>query len=141
MGERKWWTDDMEYTYNNMNSKNDVVFTGRLEAESVSNIASASLALVFPSLFEGFGIPVIEAMASGTAVITSNTTSLPEVAGDAALLVNPYSVEEITAAMVKIYSSPALRQELAEKGLQRNKLFDWDNSSEKLWKILTDTKR
>ena len=136
IGAKKWWQGDIEDTYNNMQFKKDVIFTGRLEAKDVAMIASSSVALVFPSLFEGFGIPVVEAFCANTAVITSNTTALPEVAGDAALIVNPYSVSEIADAMKEIYENPELRQQLTEKGQQRQKLFSWDNSSVKLWKII-----
>lgn len=137
IGAKKWWQGEIEDTYNNMQFKDEVIFTGRLEAREVALIASSSLALVFPSLFEGFGIPVVEAFAAHTAVITSNVTSLPEVAGDSALMVNPYSVEEITEAMKQIYQNEDLRQELIKKGDERKNLFSWDVSSEKLWNILT----
>ncbi len=136
VGNKKWWQGEIEDTYNDMQYKDDVVFTGRLDAREVSYIASASLGLVFPSLFEGFGIPVVEAFATQTPVLTSNTTALDEVAGDAALKVNPYSVEEITNGMIKIYEDADFCQSLIAKGIERNKAFSWENSSEKLWNIL-----
>ncbi len=82
-------------------------------------------AMVFPSLWEGFGIPILEAMACGTPVITSNISSLPEVAGDAAILVNPYRVEEITAAMHQVASDSKMRSQLREAGLKRASEFSW----------------
>lgn len=141
IGGKKWWHGEIEDTYNNIQYKDDVVFTDRLEAKQVALIASASCGLLFPSLFEGFGIPVVEAFACGVPVITSNTTSLPEVAQDAALLVNPYSVEDIAEAMGRIYTDRDLCKQLIEKGFQRNKYFDWDNSAEKLWNIIKSVSR
>ena len=82
-------------------------------------------ALVFPSLYEGFGLPVLEAMACGCPVICSNTTSLPEVAGEAALLVERKDEEVIAEAMRRIVEDDNLRQSLAQKGVQRATLFDW----------------
>lgn len=82
-------------------------------------------ALVFPSLWEGFGLPVLEAMACGTPVITSNLSSLPEVAGDAALLVNPYNTQEITAAMQAIVTDTGLRSHLSSLGITRSSQFSW----------------
>jgi glycosyltransferase involved in cell wall biosynthesis len=87
-----------------------------------------AIALVFPSLWEGFGLPVLEAMACGTPVITSNISSLPEVAGDAAILVNPYNREEITAAMQAIATDAKLRSHLSTLGLIRSSQFRWQNT-------------
>lgn len=136
IGNKKWWDKDIELAFNQMHHKNDVIFLGRLEKEKVAQIAGASLGLLFVSLFEGFGIPIVEAFQSGTAVITSNLTSMPEVASDAALVVNPYDDRQVAEAMLLIYSDSDKRQQLIEKGFERNKLFSWDKSSEKLWKIL-----
>ncbi len=136
VGAKKWWQGEIEDTYNNIEYKDDIVFVGRKEASDVALIASAAIGLVFPSLFEGFGIPIVEAMAAHTPVITSNTTSLPEVAGDSAIIVNPYSVEEICMAMYQLYENKQLRQELIEKGEKRLKLFSWEKSSEKIWQII-----
>jgi len=86
---------------------------------------NSAIALVFPSLWEGFGFPVLEAMACGTPVITSNLASLPEVAGDAAILVNPYKVEEITAAMQAITADSGLRSHLSTLSLTRANQFSW----------------
>jgi glycosyltransferase involved in cell wall biosynthesis len=85
---------------------------------------------IFPSLYEGFGLPVLEAMACGTPVVTSNAASLPEVAGEAALLVDPYRVEEITAAMRRVLEEPGLAQELRQKGLARARQFTWEKTAQ-----------
>ncbi|MFN7202528.1 MAG: glycosyltransferase family 4 protein, partial [Aphanizomenon sp.] len=91
-------------------------------------IINQAIALVFPSLWEGFGLPVLEAMACGTPVITSNISSLPEVAGDAAILINPYNIEEIIAAMKIIINDSETRKQLSEKGLKRANQFTWEKT-------------
>ena len=88
-------------------------------------LISNALALVFPSLWEGFGLPVLEAMACGTPVITSNLASLPEVTGDAAILINPYNTSEITNAMREIIENPNMRSHLSELSIARAKEFSW----------------
>ncbi|MGD1904616.1 MAG: glycosyltransferase family 4 protein [Leptolyngbyaceae cyanobacterium] len=99
-------------------------------------ILNEALALLQPSLWEGFGLPVLEAMACGTPVITSNISSLPEVAGDAALLVNPYSVAEIADAMKSIISNSELHNELRHKGLKRAQQFSWEKTAQRTMDVL-----
>jgi len=91
--------------------------------------ATAKL-FAFPSLWEGFGLPVIEAMACGTPVITLNNSSMPEVAGDAALLVDPYSVEEIESAMTRIILNDSLANDLRQRGVKRAANFTWHKTAE-----------
>ena len=83
---------------------------------------------VFPSLYEGFGLPPLEAMASGTPVVTSNVSSLPEVAGDAAVLVDPYDVGSIVDGMRRVLTDPHLATEMRRKGLVRARDFSWERS-------------
>lgn len=94
-----------------------------------SAIMQSATALVFPSLYEGFGLPVLEAFAAGLPVITSRTTALPEVAGDAALTVDPLDVDQIAAAMRTILEDSTLRQTYRERGLQRARAFTWDRTA------------
>ena len=91
------------------------------------------------SYFEGFGIPIVEAFCAETPVITANVTSMPEVAGDAALLVNPHKAEEIAEALHKISTDSNLRDSLVEKGRLRRQNFGWDKTAELLWQSLTKT--
>lgn len=107
----------------------DVVVTGRVSNEEKALLYSAATAFVFPSLYEGFGIPVLEAMACGAPVITSNVSSLPEVAGDAALLVDPTSVDALTEAMLKMLNDAGLREEMRQRGFRRAARFSWDDSA------------
>ena len=104
---------------------NQVKFLDYVPKSQLPTVINQALALVFPSLWEGFGFPVLEAMACGTPVITSNLSSLPEVAGEAALLVNPYNTGEITAAMQTIAADSGLRSHMTTLGLTRAKSFNW----------------
>ena len=137
VGSKKWWRGDIETTFNQMKYKNDVIFTGRIEPLELSRLLASSLALTYVSYFEGFGIPILEAFNAETAVITSNVTSMPEVAGDAALLVDPYSVVSIAQAMQKIFSDKELRHSLIEKGRKRRLDFSWDATAAKLWETIS----
>ena len=93
---------------------------------------------VLPSLEEGFGLPALEAMACGTPVITSNAGALPEVVGDAALQVDPLCIDEIGEAMRNLLSSDHIRSDLRQKGLDRARLFTWEHSAERIWKVLSN---
>lgn len=110
---------------------------GYVEGEDISAIYTLAKLFVFPSLYEGFGIPPLEAMACGCPVITSNVSSLPEVAGNAAMLVDPYSVEEIAKAMDVILSNRYIALDLKEKGFERVKKFSWKESAHTLHAVLT----
>jgi glycosyltransferase involved in cell wall biosynthesis len=97
---------------------------------------SGAQAFVFPSLYEGFGIPVVEAMACGTPVVSSTTTSLAEVCGDAALLVDPQQTEAIAAAMLRLVDDDTLRQSLRARGLERARCFTWERATQLTWQVL-----
>ncbi len=110
-----------------------IVLTGRLQREELARLVGAAHALVLPSTYEGFGIPIVEAMKCHVPVITSNCTAMPEIAGDAALLVDPWSVLSISEAMEKLDNNESLRNDLIRRGQERAKLFSWDNTAEGLW--------
>lgn len=97
---------------------------------------SGADAFVYPSVFEGFGLPVLEAMACGTPVITSNVTSLPEVAGEAAVLVDPFDVEAMAEAIVRVVEDNILHDQLRQKGLERARQFTWERAAEETWQVL-----
>ena len=99
------------------------------------SLYSFSEALVFPSLYEGFGIPILEAFASGTAVLTSTTSSLPEVAGEAAILVDPYEIEAIAHGLWEIATEPELRSGLIERGFNRLKQFSWEKAAKEALEV------
>jgi len=134
VGEKMWWTSEIESAYKKMVFRDDVVFTGRLNTPELKNVLGSALALTYVSYFEGFGIPIVEAFYCDTPVITSNVTSMPEVAGDAALLINPFSVNSIAEAMLEIATDENLRQNLVSKGRQQRRKFSWDQTADRLWK-------
>lgn len=136
VGEKYYWTSEIKQTYINMKYREDVVFTGRLLPEDLKTVFGAALALTYVPYFEGFGIPIIEAMNCDVPVITSNITSMPEVAKDAALLVDPFSIDSIADAMLAIYKDENLRNSLIIKGRARKLNFSWDKTSEALWKSI-----
>jgi len=133
VGNRKWWTGSINDAYMSMEYRDDVVFLGRMQTPELRQLYAASIALLFVPYFEGFGIPILEAFRCETAVITSNVTSMPEVAGNAAMLVDPFNIDEIATAMEQVSNDTRLRLMLIERGRQRQKLFTWDNTAEKLW--------
>lgn len=117
----------------------DIILTGYVKDADVAPIVREADIFLFPSLFEGFGMPVLEAFASGVPVITSKTTSLPEVAGDAALLVNPYKTDEIADACLKLILDRKYHQTLKTKGLARAKDFSWPKAGQATLNILLKT--
>ncbi len=133
VGKKKWWTKKIRDTYEGMENKNDVLFAGRLGAQDLCKVLGSSLALTYVSYFEGFGIPILEGFRCETPVITSNITSMPEVAGDAALLVNPFSVSSISEGMARIAKDEALRKKLVMRGRKRKESFSWDKTAGLLW--------
>jgi glycosyltransferase involved in cell wall biosynthesis len=135
-GARKWWTGEIAEVYESMTNKQDVVFAGRLETPDMLKVMGSAIALTYVSYFEGFGIPIIEAFRCGTPVITSNVTSMPEIAGEAALLVDPFSPVSIAEAMQRISTDQILRGQLIKAGNERATLFTWDKSAERLWKSI-----
>ncbi len=142
VGESMFKTSDIELAYEGMRYKDDVVFTGRLSNDELHQVLAAALALTFVPYFEGFGIPVIEAMNAGVPVICSNTTSLPEVGGSAVLYVDPFSLNQIKEAMITIYQDKDIRDSLILKGFVQKDKFSWDKTAELLWgsiQICTNT--
>ena len=119
--------------------KQDIVFMGRVNSlEQLNNIAASSEAVVYVPFFEGFGIPCLEAMKWETALITSNTSSMPEVCGDAALYVDPYSIDSIADALKQIASDAELRKSLIEKGKVQRDKFSWDKTAALLWECIEE---
>ena len=113
----------------------DIVFLGYVPAEDLPELYNIAELFVFPSFYEGFGLPVLEAMACGTAVITSNTSSLPEIVGDAGIMVNPKDIDALAEAMRKILVDEELRRSIISKGLERAHLFSWETSAKETLRI------
>ncbi len=109
--------------------ESDVIFPGQLDEPTLAAVYRSAVVVVYPSLYEGFGLPILEAMASGAPVITSNRSSMKEVAGDAAILIDPEDVEELALALKRVLSDDILRCELREKGLARSREFTWERTA------------
>ncbi|MGK7924000.1 MAG: glycosyltransferase family 4 protein [Spirulina sp.] len=116
--------------------REEVKFMEYVPYEKLPILLNGAIALVFPSLWEGFGLPLLEAMACGTPAITANISSLPEVTGEAALLVDPYNTEEIAIAMNTMVSDPAIRDNLRQLGLLRASEFSWAKTGERTVEVL-----
>src|SRR5581483_5192802 len=115
--------------------QNDVRFLGFVPIEVLRIFYDAAKIFVFPSLYEGFGLPPLEAMAHGTPVLTSNTTSIPEVVGNAAVLVNAENVFEIMRAMLRVLLDQPLRDRLKTRGYEQAKKFSWDKSASRILEV------
>jgi len=133
IGQKKWWTTGIKEAYDRMKFNMDVEFCGRLEPSELNRAISAATALTYVSYFEGFGIPILESFYCETPVITSNVTSMPEVAGNAAILVDPFSATSICEGMRKIASDPDLAISLNEKAKERRQVFTWQKTADLLW--------
>jgi glycosyltransferase involved in cell wall biosynthesis len=136
VGEKQWWNAHLQNVYNNTAHKQNILFTGRLSNEELNKVLASALALTYIPYFEGFGIPILEGFKCQTPVITSNTTSMPEVAGDAALLINPFNVHEIVDAMLSVYNNAELRTQLIHKGTAQLNNFSWQQSANLLWQSI-----
>jgi len=114
----------------------DVVFTGHQPIEKLAQLVAAAKFMAFVSYFEGFGIPIVEAMQAGCPVLSGDKTSLPEVAGDAAVYCDPFDVNSIAKGLQELDQNEALRNQLIQKGFDRCKQFSWDFTAEKIWQVL-----
>lgn len=121
-----------------LNLQKDVIFTGHVSESELAEIYNAVDLFVFPSLYEGFGMPPLEAMACGTPVITSNTSSLPEVVGEAAITVDPYDINKFAEQMYEVLTNEGLREDMIKMGLERAKVFNWGNSAKKTLKVYNE---
>ncbi|MGK7942839.1 MAG: glycosyltransferase family 4 protein [Microcystaceae cyanobacterium] len=130
------YTPQLQEQAKTLGISHQVKFLDYVSYENLPILLSQALALVFPTLWEGFGLPVIEAMACGTPVITSNLASLPEITNDSAILIDPYSVDEIKDAMQQILTDGTLRSQLRQKGLQRASQFSWQKTAHQTREIL-----
>ena len=129
-------TSDIVQAIKQMQYSDDIVFTGRLSPEELRNILGGATALTIVPLFEGFGIPVLEAMYCDTPVIASNVTSLPEVGGDAVLFVDPFNIKAIQTGMEQLAGNKDIRNDLIARARSHRTKFTWDRSAEGLWQEL-----
>jgi len=125
-----WLTGEVKGAYERARHRSDIIFLGYLPEAELARLLGGALALTYVSLFEGFGLPILEAMHAEVPVITSCTSSMPEVAGAAALLVDPRQVEAIAAAMQRLYRDAALRRQLVQAGRRQRELFSWERCTD-----------
>jgi len=130
-GEKGWRYKDFFEELNNPDIAEEVMLTGHIDDNDLPAVYSGASVFVYPSLYEGFGLPPLEAMACGTPVVCSDTSSLPEVAGEAALLVNPLETRAIAEAIKKILDDDTLAKDLSQKGIQQAKKFTWKQTAQK----------
>lgn len=135
VGGRGWLEDSIYETIRTTQMKDFVRFTGFADENDLPALYSGATCFALPSLYEGFGIPILEAMACGTPVVTSNVSSLPEVTGEAGLMVNPYDVDEITESLRRLIVSSDLRADLIQRGFEQARRFTWDQSARHLYDI------
>ncbi|MEN4017617.1 MAG: glycosyltransferase family 1 protein [Methanobacterium sp.] len=121
-----------------LNLQKHIIFIEYVPEEDIASIYNAADIFVFPSFYEGFGLPPLEAMACGTPVITSNVTSLPEVVGDAGIMINPHNIDGLANKMYELLTNDGLKDDLRKKGLNRAKLFSWDKTAHETFKIYED---
>jgi glycosyltransferase involved in cell wall biosynthesis len=141
VGEKIFMTAEIEKVLKQMKHANEVVFTGRLEPGSLCQVMGGAVALTFFPLFEGFGIPLIEAMYCDVPVLASDATSLPEVAGNAAIFADPYDVRSMAGQMLAVAGDENLRHDLIEKGRIRRQNFNWDKTAEGVWRSIESVLR
>lgn len=135
-GRKGWMYDEIFESVKKHGIEKDIIFTGYVEENEVPILMNGAKAFLFVSLYEGFGMPVLEAMACGTPVITSNVASMPEVIGNCGVLVNPMSTEEIKNGMRKIIENKIETEKMKESALERCKSFTWENTAKKVLEIL-----
>jgi glycosyltransferase involved in cell wall biosynthesis len=136
VGNKMWKYKEFDDAFNAMKHQQDVVFTGHIQRKELNDIVSSARALVFLSFFEGFGIPLVEAMKAKTAILTTNLTAMPEVCGDAALYCSSFDVDDMVEKMQQLSVDDNLVKQLEQKGLERVKQFNWNASAEKFWNII-----
>lgn len=126
VGRKAWKFEEVMAGYRESPYRNDIIFTGFVDDTMLNQISAASIALCYVSLFEGFGIPILEAMHSETAVISSQTASMPEVTGSAGLYIDPHDTLSVSRALETMYMSPTLRDEYIAEGRRQREIFSWE---------------
>ena len=137
-GRFAWQTGEVKSAYEQAAHKKDVIFLNYIDNEELAKLMASAFALTYVSLFEGFGVPLIEAMNCDVPVITANVSSMPEVAGEAGLCVSPTDTEAIANAMISLYENPNLREDLIQKGRLQREKFDWEKSAAIAYECLKD---
>lgn len=141
VGRKAWKTNEIELIYEKTKCKKDIHFLNYIEEADLVPLLASAYYLVYVSLFEGFGLPLLEAMACGVPCISSNTSSMPEVVGEAGILADPYSVESIADGFTKVFTDKDFRQNLIAKIPEQTAKFSWEKSAERFWDIILSLKK
>jgi glycosyltransferase involved in cell wall biosynthesis len=134
-GAQGWMYEDVLAEVERLGLEEDVIVLGRVDAESLPALYNGARCVAYPSLYEGFGLPVLEAMACGTPIVTSRTSSLPEVVGDAGVLVDPYDVGQIAEALEQLIVDEDAARCYAQRGRQRASAFSWEATARKTLQV------
>lgn len=134
-GGKGWLNEDLMKTIKDLDLESDIKIVSYVPEEHICTLMSGALAFVFPSIYEGFGMPPLEAMACGVPVLTTHTASLPEVVGDSALICDPYNIEQICDCLEKLYRESNLRRDLSAASLKRARMFSWENAAAILYDV------
>jgi glycosyltransferase involved in cell wall biosynthesis len=135
VGRKLWLADEIFAEVKKQRWAEDVILTGYVADEDLPALYRSASAFVYPSLFEGFGLPPLEAMACGAPVVTSDASSLPEVTGDAALLIDPCDEQSLANALIEVVNNEPLRARLREKGIAQAGKFTWREAAEKTLRL------
>jgi glycosyltransferase involved in cell wall biosynthesis len=133
VGRMAWQAGSVKNAYDKAQYQKDIIFTGFVNEMELTQITASALACTYISLFEGFGVPLLEAMCCDVPIITANISAMPEVAGEAALLVDPESTNDIAQAMQRVSTDSNLREKLIQKGRIQRQKFDWDNTAKTVY--------
>ena len=136
VGRLAWQHETFTGLLNTFRFKDDVKMMGYIDKALLLKITGAAYALVYPSFFEGFGVPPLEAMRCHVPVLASNTSSIPEIGGDAILYFDPNDHHDIANKMIQIFKDENLRQDYISKGIERAKLYSWDRTSTLFWESI-----
>lgn len=140
-GRFAWNTGEVSTALQQSPYRNDIILPGYVPETQLVRLMASSHALIYVSLSEGFGLPPLEAMYCDVPVIAANTTSLPEVCGEAALLTDPYSETAIAQSMEMLWNRPEIGRQLVEKGRQQRQQFNWDNAADALYVLIQQTSK
>ncbi|MEY3195127.1 MAG: hypothetical protein RIQ78_1224 [Bacteroidota bacterium] len=138
-GRFAWQTGEVRTVWEESSYREDIHFLGYVGEQELPGLTAAAMAMVYVSISEGFGLPLVEAMACDTPVITSDSSCLPEIAGDAALLVNPLSEGDLAEGLYKIYTDRQISEQLVIKGREQLKKFSWDHAAEQVYALIKST--
>ena len=134
-GGKGWLNDELMAAIKELHLETDVKIVSYVPEEHICTLMSGAMAFVFPSIYEGFGMPPLEAMACGVPVLTTHAASLPEVVGDCAMICDPYHPEQMTDCLERLYRESKLRRQLSEAGLKRARMFSWENAAAVLYDV------